>query len=208
MSASEPRCLVADDHPAVLLAVAGYLAEHGFEVVGPVDDGARAVAAAEREQPDLALVDYRMPHGGGADLVGRLKTVSPGTQVAVYTAEADRPLVAAAFAAGASAVVLKEAPLADLVRALQAILHGRPYVDAALAARSLGSATRTGSTLTPREAEVLRLLADGLSHEAVGRQLAISAETARTHLRKASERLGAATRTEAVARAIRLGLID
>jgi DNA-binding NarL/FixJ family response regulator len=205
VTGSDPRCLVADDHPALLLAVAGYLSEHGFEVVGPVDDGERAVALAELERPELALVDYRMPRGGGAELVRRVKSVSPATEVAVYTADADEALVDAALTAGASAVVLKEAPLVDLVRALHTILEGRPYLDAALGA---GSPRRAGGQLTSREADVLRLLAEGLSHEAVGRRLAISAETARTHLRKASERLDTATRTEAVARAIRLGLIE
>ena len=208
MTARDPRCLVADDHPALLLAVAGYLSERGFEIVGPVDDGNRAVALAEREQPDVALVDYRMPRGGGAELVRRLKAVSPGTEVAVYTGDADDPLVDAALTAGASAVVLKDAPLVDLVRALRTILEGRQYLDAALGAGAPAPAGRSGGALTAREADVLRLLADGLSHQAVGRRLAISAETARTHLRKACDRLGAATRTEAVARAIRLGLID
>jgi DNA-binding NarL/FixJ family response regulator len=208
VTGSRPRCLVADDHPALLLAVTGYLAANGFEIVGSVDDGERAAAVAEREQPDLALFDYRMPRGGGAELVRRVKAVSPATEVAVYTADADEALVDAALTAGAAAVVLKEAPLVDLVRALHTILEGRPYLDAALGAGSLRPAGRAGSPLTAREADVLRLLAEGLSHAAVGRRLAISAETARTHLRKASERLGAATRTEAVARAIRLGLID
>lgn len=206
MSGSDPRCLVADDHPALLLAVAGYLSERGFEIVGTVDDGDRAVALAEREQPEVALVDYRMPRGGGAELVRRVKAVSPATQVAVYTGDADDALVDAALTAGASAVVLKEAPLVDLVRALRTILQGCQYLDAALGAGS--PAGRPGGPLTAREADVLRLLAEGLTHEAVGRRLTISAETARTHLRKACDRLGAATRTEAVARAIRLGLID
>jgi DNA-binding NarL/FixJ family response regulator len=126
--------------------------------------------------------------------------------VAVYTGDADDALVDAALTAGASAVVLKEAPLVDLVRALRTILQGCQYLDAALGAGS--PAGRPRGPLTAREADVLRLLADGLTHEAVGRRLTISAETARTHLRKACDRLGAATRTEAVARAIRLGLID
>jgi DNA-binding NarL/FixJ family response regulator len=203
-----PRCLVADDHPALLLAVTAYLAENGFEVVGAAEDGARTVAAAEREQPDLALVDYRMPRAGGAELVRRLKAVSPQTQVAVYTADADEALVEEALGAGAAAVVLKEAPLADLVRALVSIGQGRPYLDAAIAAGSLGPrSTGTAAALTPRETDVLRLLADGLTHEEVGRRLRISPETARTHLRKACERLGVTTRTAAVARAIRRGLI-
>lgn len=208
MSATPARCLVADDHPALLLAVTTYLAEQGFDVVGQAEDGAGAVAAAERERPDLAVVDYRMPHAGGADLVRQLKSVSPDTQVAVYTAEADEALVDEALAAGAAAVVLKEAPLADLVRALVSIGQGRPYLDAAIAAGSVGAGgSGTGGRLTPREADVLRLLSDGLTHEQVGRRLNISAETARTHLRKACERLGVTTRTAAVASAIRRGLI-
>ena len=208
MSGPPTRCLVADDHPALLLAVSAHLAEHGFEVVARAEDGDGAVAAAEREQPDTALVDYRMPRAGGADLVRRLKDVSPRTAIAVYTAEADEALVAGALAAGASAVVLKEAPLADVVRALRSILHGGAYVDAAVAGWSVADRGRAAATLTAREADVLRLLSNGLSHEQVGRRLDISAETARTHLRKACGRLGAPTRTAAVARAIRLGLIE
>jgi DNA-binding NarL/FixJ family response regulator len=208
VTGSPARCVVADDHPALLLAVTSYLAEHGFEIVGAAEDGVGAITAAERERPELALVDYRMPRVSGAELVRRLKEVSPDTSVAVYTAEADEALVNEAFAAGAAAVVLKEAPLADLVRALDSIRAGRPYVDAAIAARSLSARSDGSRPLTPRETDVLRLLAEGMTHEQVGHRLHISAETARTHLRKACQRLGATTRTGAVARAIRLGLIE
>ena len=202
------RCLVADDHPALRVALARYLEENGFDVVHVACNGTDALAAAERLQPDVALVDYRMPNLDGAELVRRLKEVSPETRVAVYTAEADGALVDQALASGASAVVLKEAPLPDVVRALEAIGDGRPYVDAVLAARAMGDRSKAKTTLTPRELDVLRLLAEGLTHAQVGRRLQISAETARTHLRKACERLGVTTRTSAVARALRLGLID
>ena len=208
MMQTPSRCLVADDHPALRVALARYLAENGFEVVHVASDGADALAAAARLSPDLALVDYRMPRLNGAELVRRLKEVSPETRVAVYTAEADGALVDEALTSGAFAVVLKEAPLADVVRALEAVAEGRPYVDAVLAARAMGDRSSGTTALTPRETDVLRLLAEGLTHEQVGRRLQISAETARTHLRKACERLGVATRTGAVARAIRLGLID
>ena len=208
MTPTSVRCVVADDHPALRVALARYLAENGFEVIHVACDGADALAAAERLSPDVALVDYRMPRLNGAELVRRLKEVSPETSVAVYTAQADAALVDEALAAGASAVVLKEAPLADVVRALEAIGEGRPYVDAVLAARAIGDRSSRATRLTARETDVLRLLAEGLSHEQVGRRLEISAETARTHLRKACGRLGVATRTSAVARAIRLGLID
>jgi DNA-binding NarL/FixJ family response regulator len=199
---TDVRCLLADDHPALVAAVEPYLADNGFAVVGPVADGRRAVALATEEQPDLALVDYRMPRLGGLELIAALREAAPETRIVVYTADADQELAREALAAGAVALVLKEAPLADLVRALEAALAGRSYLDPALA-----SAPPT-SRLTQRELDVLELLAEGLQHEEIGRRLGISAETVRTHLRKACDRLGAVTRTQAVATALRLGLIS
>jgi DNA-binding NarL/FixJ family response regulator len=103
--------------------------------------------------------------------------------------------------------VLKEAPLPDLIPALEAALAGQTYLDPALATGVLAGG-ETGPALPPRELDVLLFLAEGLSHEAIGERLEISAETVRSHLRKACARLGAATRTQAVATALRLGLID
>ena len=202
MSAPATRCLLADDHPALTAAVGEFLTRSGYEVVGPASDGRRAAALAAAERPEVALVDYRMPRLSGAQLITEFLAASPDTALVVYTAEADENLLGDALGAGARAVVLKEAPLPDLVRALESALDGRPYVDPALAL--LGS----GPALRPRELDVLRLLADGLSHEAIGQRLEITAETVRSHVRKASARLGASTRTQAVASALRLGLID
>ncbi len=123
------RCLVADDHPALSIAVCDFLAERGYEVVGPAADGLRAVALAGEERPELALVDYRMPHLDGAALVEALRQAAPETLVVVYTAEADEDVAREALAAGAAGLVLKEAPLADLARALEAVQAGRAYVD-------------------------------------------------------------------------------
>ena len=201
-------CLVADDHPALVAAVCDYLRDEDFEIVGPASDGLQALAAVEELRPELAVVDYRMPRVGGRELVSRIKEISPSTRVAVYTAEADEQLVVEALDAGADAIVLKEAPLEDLVRALRSILAGRPYVDPALAGAAFASGTRPASRLTAREVDVLTLLAEGLSHEAIGGRLEIASETVRTHARKAADRLGAKTRTQAVATAIRLGLIS
>ena len=206
MSASPiARCLVADDHPALASAVSDFLTEQGFEVIGPASDGAQALAAVERERPELALVDYRMPRSGGQDLIRRIKEVSPETGVAVYTAEANDQVVTEVLAAGADAIVLKEAPLLDLVRALTSVLGGQSYVDPALAGAALGIGR--GPRLTARESDVLKLLAEGLTHEEIGERLTIASETVRTHARKAADRLGARTRTQAVATAIRLELI-
>jgi DNA-binding NarL/FixJ family response regulator len=199
---SDPTCLLADDHPALCAAVSSFLADSGFAVVGPAPDGRRAVGLAAAEQPELAVVDYRMPRLGGADLVRELVAAAPAMRIVVYTADADESTAHDALGAGAAGLVLKAAPLADLTRALEAVLAGRSYLDPAVATGS-----NAGDSLTQRELEVLNLLAEGLQHEEIGRRLGISAETVRTHLRKACERLGAATRTQAVATAVRKGLI-
>ncbi|MDX6475669.1 MAG: hypothetical protein QOH95_1180 [Gaiellaceae bacterium] len=199
---NDPRCLIADDHPALTSAVSSYLSENGFDIVGLAPDGPRAVALITAEKPDLALVDYRMPRLSGADLVRALREASPDTRLVVYTADGDERLAREVLDAGAVALVLKEAPLADLVRALEAALAGSSYLDPALAKNPV-----PGGKLTQRELDVLGLLAEGLQHEEIGKRLGISSETVRTHLRKASDRLGASTRTQAVATALRLGLI-
>jgi DNA-binding NarL/FixJ family response regulator len=199
---NDPRCLLADDHPALTVAISAYLTENGFEVVGPVPDGRRAVLLAAECHPELAVIDYRMPRMSGVDLIHAIHEVSPETKIAVYTAEADEQLATEVLEAGAVALVLKEAPLADLVRALESALAGGSYLDPALTRDELPN-----RKLTQRELDVLGLLAEGLQHEEIGRRLGISSETVRTHLRKASDRLGAATRTQAVATALRLGLI-
>jgi DNA-binding NarL/FixJ family response regulator len=199
---NNPRCLIADDHPALTSAVSSFLADNGFDVVGPAADGQRAVALATDEQPELALVDYRMPRLAGIELVKAMREASPETRIVVYTADADEAIAHDVLDAGAAALVLKEAPLADLVRALETVLAGGSYLDP-----SLTRPTPKSGKLTPRELDVLALLAEGLQHEEIGRRLGISSETVRTHLRKASDRLGASSRTQAVATALRQGLI-
>lgn len=204
---SLPTCLIADDHPALVVAIGDFLAANGFHVVGTAGDGQAAVAAVKELAPEIALVDYRMPRLAGLELLTKLHEEAPATRVAIYTAEADRELVRSALAAGASAVVLKEAPLLDLLRALHSALRGRPYVDPVLGRAAFEGKQRTGGPLTQREAEVLLLVAEGLSHDEIGDRLTIGAETVRTHVQKARQRLGASNRTHAVATALRRGLI-
>lgn len=195
-------CLLADDHPALTATLSTYLSESGFEIVGPVPDGRRAVELARAARPQLALIDYRMPYLAGVALVRALREASSATRIAIYTADGDERLAASVLEAGASAVILKEAPLTELLPALETVLSGRTYVDPTLL-----RAESTRTRLTQRELDVLVLLAEGLPHAEIGVRLGISSETVRTHLRKASNRLGAATRTQAVATALRRGLI-
>lgn len=202
------RCLLADDHPALVAAVSEFLEENGFTVVGPAADAESAIATAVAERPDVAVVDYRMPGLNGRELLTRLSEEAPDLRVLVYTADAGDALVQEALDRGAAGIVLKEAPLQDLVRALEAIRGGGTYVDPALATAALGAMRPSRPKLTDRERDVLTHLSRGESHEEIGRALGISIETVRTHLRKASDKLGAATRTQAVATALRLGLIE
>jgi two-component system, NarL family, response regulator len=207
MSERPLRCLVADDHPALVAAISSFLEANGCEVVGRAADGYAALLGVQETRPDVALVDYRMPRLEGRELLTRLRDEAPETLVAVYTAAGDEQLVRDAFEAGARAVVLKDAPLTDLARALETIQAGERYLDPALVRDTLGTPKTDGPALTQREREVLALLADGLSHQQIGKKLSISSETVRTHVRKACERLGARTRTQAVATALRRGLL-
>jgi DNA-binding NarL/FixJ family response regulator len=145
-----------------------------------------------------------MPHTNGTELISKVAAASPGTRIVVYTGEATTVFAAEALEAGAHGVMLKEAPLVDLVRAFRAVLGGDYYVDPAL----LHPPTDRSGTLTERERAVLLLLAEGYEQKEIGRRLSIGAETVRTHAQKARRRLGASTSTQAVAEAIRSGLLE
>lgn len=201
-------CVVADDHPAVLEAVAEFLTQGGVQVVGQALDGEEALEQIETRRPEVALIDVRMPRLGGIELARRAQRSATGTAILLYTGYGDRAHLTEALDAGVRGFVLKEAPMDDLLRAVRAVSAGGTYVDPVLAGAI--ATTSTGSALpelTRREREVLRLLADGLANEEIGKQLFISPETVRTHVRKAMAKLDADTRTQAVARALRARLI-
>jgi DNA-binding NarL/FixJ family response regulator len=201
--------VVADDHPAMLTAVSDVLAEHGFDIVGRAADGRQALALVEQEKPRVALVDVRMPRLSGIEVATRAAVSSPETAIVIYTAFGDRALLSEALDVGARGFVLKEAPLVDLVRAVERVAGGDVYVDPVLAGVLVGGhATDRLPSLTQREREVLRHLADGHSNDEIGKQLHISPETVRTHVRKAMTKLEADTRTQAVAIALRQSIIS
>ena len=199
------RCLVADDHPPVVDAVSRYLAASGLDVVATAANGDEAAAKIERLSPQVAVVDVRMPGLPGMAVVREAAVRSPGTAVIVYTGFADQALLHEAMDAGARGLVLKEAPLADLVRAIETVARGDAYVDPVLAGRE--ASRPAAPELTQRERQVLRLLAEGCTNEEIGKTLFIAPETVRAHVKKSCRKLGAKTRTQAVAKALRLSAI-
>lgn len=199
-------CVIADDHPAVLDSVARVLAGQGIDVVAQVRDGADAVQAIEEHRPRVAVIDLRMPGMSGIAVARR---AAKHTAMILYTGYSDRTLLVEALDAGVRGFVLKEAPLADVLRAIETVARGGVYVDPVLAGvLASGEATQQLKMLTQREREVLRLLSDGLRNEEIGRELHIAAETARAHIRNAMRKLDADTRTHAVAMALRQSLIE
>jgi DNA-binding NarL/FixJ family response regulator len=192
----------------VLEAVAEFLVQGGIEVIARARDGEEALERIEQRKPQVALVDVRMPKLGGIELTRRAQRSTPETSILLYTGYGDRALLTEALDVGVRGFVLKEAPMDDLLRAVESVAAGGTYVDpvlaGTLAASSIGNKL---PELTQRERDVLRLLADGLANEEIGKRLFISAETVRTHVRKAMDKLDADTRTQAVARALRDRLI-
>ena len=126
-------CVIADDHPAMLTAIADTLERSGVEVVGRAADGQVALAQIEAHQPQVALVDIRMPRLSGIEVATKAGVVAPNTSIIFYTAYGDRALLSEALDVGARGFVLKEAPLPDLVRAVERVAAGDAYVDPVLA---------------------------------------------------------------------------
>jgi DNA-binding NarL/FixJ family response regulator len=199
--------VVADDHPAVLRSVCDILIDAGVDVVGRASNGEEAAAKIEATRPTVAVVDVRMPRMTGIEVAAHVSRTTPDTAVILYTAYGDRALLSEALDAGVRGFVLKEAPLQDLTRAVDMVAGGAVYVDPVLAGVLASAESERLPQLTKREREVLRLLADGLTNEEIGKRLFLSPETVRTHVQKAMRRLEADTRTQAVALALRQSLI-
>jgi DNA-binding NarL/FixJ family response regulator len=208
LARSDPiRAVVADDHPAVLRSVCDILIDAGVDVVGRASNGEEAAAKIEATRPTVAVVDVRMPRMTGIEVAAQASRTTPETAVILYTAYGDRALLSEALDAGVRGFVLKEAPLQDLTRAVDMVAGGAVYVDPVLAGVLASAESERLPQLTKREREVLRLLADGLTNEEIGKRLFLSPETVRTHVQKAMRRLEADTRTQAVAVALRQSLI-
>jgi DNA-binding NarL/FixJ family response regulator len=194
------RVLLAEDHAVVrtgLLQLLGGIDE--IEVVAAATGGEEAVALAAEHRPDVVLMDLEMPGIDGIEATRRIRSVHPEINVVVLTAFSDRGRILDAIDAGAVGYLLKDAEPDELIRGLQAAARGESPL-APKAAQALVAARaehRTEHDLTPREREVLALLADGLPNKLIARRLEISEKTVKAHLTNIFQRIGVTDRTQA-----------
>jgi DNA-binding NarL/FixJ family response regulator len=203
------RCLAVDDHPSVLQGLSLVLeAEADLDLVATADSGERAVEAVRREEPDVAIVDVRLPGVDGITLLRHIGEAAPGTATVTYSAYGDRRLVSDALAAGARGYVMKGSPPEDLCRAIRSVARGDAYVDPSLSPTLLMDPGAPDAPLAEREREILQLLAEGLHTDEVAKRIGLSSETVKSDTKRAMVRLGANGRVHAVANALRLALIE
>ena len=204
------RCVVCDDHEALRLGVVRTLEEaEGLEVVGQADDGDTAIAMITRRRPAVAVVDLFMPGPDGIEVARAVAEAGVRTAVLIYSASDETSLVKAALAVGAAGYVLKRGPVHEITRAVRAVARGERYVDPTLVGALLDEqAAAAVPLLSRREAEVLQLLADGLTTQAVAAGLFLAPTTVRSYIENAMQKLGTHSRTGAVAAAMRDGIIS
>jgi len=191
----------------VLDSVSRFLETKGVRV-SQARNGDEALATIRATQPDVAILDVAMSPTSGIDVARRVADVSPKTKVILYTGHNDLGLLDRALDAGARGFVLKEGTLESLEEAVRTVAGGGTWVDSRLATAVASPETVSSlPPLTPREREILGLVANGLTNDKVAATLAISPETVQSHVRHAMVKLEADTRTEAVATALRHSLI-
>lgn len=204
------RVVLADDHSVVRRGIMEFLSEAGdILVVSEADNGAQALELIEQYRPDVAVLDVQMPEGSGIEVTRHLRKKGADLGILILTAYDDPPYIRAAIDAGANGYVLKSSEAEEIVEAVRAVFEGKDVLDARLnAAQPSMPENMLAVKLTERERDVLALAARGLTNKAIGFQLSISDRTVQGHLANIYEKLGAASRTEAVTRATALKLIE
>lgn len=202
--------LLVDDHDLIRQGLARAFERHDdFTVLGEAASLAEGLRLAQVLRPTVVVIDVRLPDGTGLELVRALRATDDSIGLVVLTMYAGDEQLFDALEAGASAFVAKDVPSDDVVAAARhATLSPRTFTAANLAEAMRRRMSPVGPQLSPRELEVLRLLAEGLGVAAIARHLFVSESTAKTHISKIYEKLGAANRAQAIMNAIRAGLLD
>ena len=203
------RVLVVDDHPVVRTGVQGMLASQAdFEVVGEAADGEEALTQVLALSPDVVLMDLRMPGIDGVEATRRIRARHPDVQVLVLTTYDTDDDIVRAVEAGAVGYLLKDSPREELFRGVRAAARGESMLATAVASRLVGRLRAPpGHSLSPRELEVLILVAEGRPNKDVARTLFISETTVKSHLAHIYTKLGVDDRTAAVTVALERGMI-
>jgi DNA-binding NarL/FixJ family response regulator len=202
------RLVIADDHRLMLAALRlVFDRDSGFEVVGEAKDGTEVLPLVARTHPDLVLLDLRMPRMDGLACLEHLRTRFPNVRTAVLSAVEEPDVVAAAFRHGAAAFILKRIDPMDLAAAIRQAMEGTVYQPLGGAQNGVDPVVQA-SGLTPRELEILTLVAEGKSNKQIAAQLYLAVQTVKFHLTSLYRKLDAATRTEAVREAYRQGLLE
>jgi DNA-binding NarL/FixJ family response regulator len=200
------RILLVDDHPVVRAGLASMLSTiAGLAVCGAASSGEEALELIEAEQPDVLLLDLRMPGMTGIELLKAVRAVPfPPSTLVLTSYESDEEIYRA-IEAGAQGYLLKSTPQAEIVAAIQAVHNGRHYIPPRIAARLAERMVR--SALTQRELEILEMVVRGLTNKQIGNALRISENTARNHINSIIRKLDVSGRTEAATAAIQQGLV-
>jgi len=211
------RLLVVDDVPLFRAGLTSALNGAGYNVIGEAGDGEAAVAAAESEQPDIVLLDILMPGVSGIDVLGKIRAVSPSSEVLLLTGSESVEDLIAAIRGGARGYILKDMPFDELVSVIDNIAGGGAAISSGMAGKLFDVAkelllhqeliSTRKPTLTGRELEVLGLVDDGKTSRQIGDLLYISENTVKNHIRNILDKLGLHSRNEAVLYAIRENLI-
>jgi NarL family two-component system response regulator LiaR len=208
------RVILADDHAVVRKGIRDFLEEDGdIEVIAESGDGAKAKDLILALQPDVAVLDIRMPMATGIEVTQWIREQSLPVRVLILTAYDDDPFVVSALKAGANGYVLKNAEAEEIIAAVRAVHRGEPSLTADIAHKLITQMTgkheslQTVEPITDREREVLQLAASGLTNRGIGLKLSISDRTVQGHLASVYAKLQVNSRTEAVTKALQLELI-
>jgi len=208
---TEPiRVLLVDDHAVVREGLRAFLElQPDIVVVGEADGGETALAVAAKLKPDVVLMDLVMPDGDGITALRHLREESPDVRVLVLTSYIDDAQVFGAIQAGAAGYQLKDIQPEALADAIRDVHNGRPALHPEAQTRLMHRTSgQPGSTLTPRERDVLRLLAEGFANKEIARRLFVSEKTVKTHVSSILQKLGVQDRTQAALAAVRQRLLD
>lgn len=208
------KILIADDHPVVREGLFAMLSrEPDFRVVGEAKDGAEAVDKARRLNPDVVLMDLRMPEVDGVEAMRQIRSANPDIKFIILTTYSDDEYIFSGIEAGARAYLLKDAPREELFKAIRAVYKGESLIQPVVASRLIDRFTElsrkvpSGEQLTERETEILQLMAKGAANKEISAQLSISESTVKTHISNIFQKLGVNDRTEAVTQALKRGII-